>query len=151
MRAQVGGDRRALRKSALAHRTFERFFSTVCSQVGRQVGCLSKSLLADGTLVRFFSIVRPEMRLERRLPCVRLAADMAGIVARERVPHDAAHGRTARETSDGRRRARGVVHRAVGLLGVRRRIEGAGYVQRRRVGVHGGTGVVARVTRFLRT
>ena len=128
MRAQVGGDRRALRESALAHRTFERLFSAVRSQVGRQVGRLSKCLLADGTLVRFFSVMRPEMRLERRLPCVRLAADMAGIVPWERVPHDAAHRRTAREASDGRRRARGVVHRAVGLLGVRRRIEGAGYI-----------------------
>lgn len=59
VRAQVGGDRAALRKSSLAHGAFERFFTAVCAQMGRKVSCLSKGFLADRTLVRFFAIVRP--------------------------------------------------------------------------------------------
>lgn len=145
--AQMGGDGRALREPALAHRTFERFFSTVRSQVGREIGRLREGFLADGALVGFFSVVRAEVRLERGLPRVRLTADVARVVPRKGIPSTCPHAGAARK-ADGRRR--GVVHRAIGLLRVRRSVEGAGYVHRR-VGVDGAGAIVTRVICLLRT
>lgn len=80
----------------MADGTFERFFSAVCSQVSREVGCLSEGFLADRTLVGFFSVVRAEVRLERGLSRVRLAADVARVVPREGIPSCRPHGGAAR-------------------------------------------------------
>lgn len=77
MRAQMGGDRAALRKSSLAHGAFERFFTAVCAQMGGEVGCLSKGFLADRTLVRLFAVVRAQVGLQRGLARVSFATDMA--------------------------------------------------------------------------
>ena len=141
VRAQMGGDGRALREPALADGTFERFFSAVRSQVSREIGCLSEGFLADGALVGFFPVVRAEVRLERRLSRVRLSADVARVVSWEGIPSCRPHGGAAGKAE---RRRRGIVDRAIGLLRVCRRVEGAGYVHRR-VGVDGTTAVVTGV------
>ena len=133
VRAQVRGDGGALREPALADRAFKRLFAAVGTQMGREVSRLGKGFLADGTLVRFFSVVRAQVRLQRGLARVSLAADMARVGSREGVPNRRSHSGAAGEV-DGRRR-RGVVERAVRLLRVRGRVEGAGYSTHWRVGV----------------
>ena len=53
--------------------------------MSRQVGSLRKGLLADGTLVGLFPVMRTKMRFECRLSRVGLSADVAGVVAWERI------------------------------------------------------------------
>lgn len=117
MRAQMGGDRAALRKSSLAHGAFERFFAAVCAQMGGEVGCLSKGFLADRTLVRFFAVVRAQVGLERGLARVGFATDMAGIGSRKWIPGRRTHSWATE--ADGRG-WRGVLERTIGLVWVSR-------------------------------
>lgn len=61
MGPHVCGDRTALRETAVAHWTFERFLSTVSAEVGSKISSLSKGFLTNRTLVRFFPRVRTEV------------------------------------------------------------------------------------------
>ena len=97
------GDGAALREPALADGTFEGFFAAVRPQVGREVGGLGEGLLADGALVGLFPVVRAEVRLERRLPRVRLPADVARVGARKGVPSRGSYDGAAGD-AEGRRR-----------------------------------------------
>ena len=124
VRTQVRRDGAALRKSALTDGTFERFFAAVGPEVSREVGGLGEGLLTYGALVRLFPVVRAEVRLERGLTCVRLAADVARVRAREWVASGRSDDGAAGDAE--RRRRRGVVEWRVGL-GVSRGVaEGAG-------------------------
>ena len=124
VRAQVRRDGAALRETSLTDGTFERFFAAVRPEVGREVGGLGEGLLADGALIRFLAVVRAEMRLERRLPRVRLSADVARVGTGKGVPARGSYDGAAGNAE--RRRRRGVMEGTV-RLGVSGGVaEGAG-------------------------
>ena len=68
-----------------------------------EVGGLGEGFLADGALVGFFSVVRAEVRLERGLPGIGVATDVARVVSLERIPGGRAHDGAAGEADWWRR------------------------------------------------
>lgn len=83
MGPHVSGHRAALRKSTIAHRTFERLLSTVCAKMSSQVSGLREGLLTYRTLVWFFSRMRAKMSLQGRLASICLTTDVARVVSRK--------------------------------------------------------------------